>query len=451
MRDPSAPAVPFDCDGTRMRIVMKRTWMVAAALLLRAGAAAAQEPVNFMHALGLSARASARGDTAGALAALEAAERRWPGQPMVLRELARVHARAGRRDEAVAALGRLWSSGVAAPLEDDPALAPLRRLPAFRRVSARLAAAAAPLVRADTAFVLDDADLVPESVAYDPASRSFFAGSMGRRKVVRVGPSGAVSDFVPAGPEGPGEVLGIRVDPARGALWVNHWMADDAAPAGFAGRRGWAAMDRYDLRTGRRTWRAVLRDTARAHLLNDLAVDAAGEVFATDSEGGAVYRLRPGADTLERFFGGPPDFVYPNGIALAPDGRTLFVAHLEGISAFGRDGRRRLLAAPPEVATGFGDGLYPCGDRLVMIQGLDGHHRVAAFRLDAARERVTGAVLLEQRHPAHDVPTTGVLVDGALVYVANSQVRRVNVDGTLSPDGRARPVLLRLPLECGDQ
>lgn len=416
--------------------------------VLPAGPAAAQEPVNSMHALGIAGAAGARGDTAAAGAALRSADRRWPGQPLVLRELARVQARAGDAGGAVRTLQRLWATGIAAPVEGDTALARLRRHPGFRRTARVLAAAAAPLVRSDTAALLDDADLVPESVTYDPRTGRAYVGSMGRRKVLRLEPSGAAGDFVPAGPDGPGEVLGVRVDAARGVLWVNHWLADAAAPAGFAGRRGWAALDRYELETGRRLSRVVLRDTVRAHLLNDLVVDAAGEAFVTDSEGGAVYRVRPGRDSLEVMFAGARDFVYPNGIALAPGGRGVYVAHVEGISLVESGGARHLLPVPAGIATGFVDGLYACGDRLVGIQMLPGHHRVVAFRLDADGRAITGATLLEQRHPAHDVPTTGAVVGGALVYIANSQVRRIGIDGTLSPEGRARPVLLRLPGAC---
>src|SRR5687767_6929451 len=72
-----------------------------------------------------------------------------------------------------------------------------------------------PLVRGTVAFTLADRALIPESVAYDPVDRAFYVGSMYKRKIIRIGADGSVSDFLPPGRDGIWGVLGIKVDSVR--------------------------------------------------------------------------------------------------------------------------------------------------------------------------------------------------------------------------------------------
>ena len=100
-------------------------------------------------------------------------------------------------------------------------------------------------------------------------------------------------------------------------------------------------------------------DGKRFNAPNDLAIDATGGVWFTDPAYGrtpqelelaeeAVYWIAPGGASVQRVAGG---FTRPNGIALAPDGKTLYVADLGANVTFafsvegpGRLGQRRRFA-----------------------------------------------------------------------------------------------------------
>jgi hypothetical protein len=210
-----------------------------------------------------------------------------------------------------------------------------------------------------------------------------------------------------------------------------------------------SALLALDLGSGALRHRHVPDDSLSPHLFNDLVITREGAVLLTDSEAGRVYRLAHPADSLRVWLQPPGDaFSYPNGIALAHDERTVYVAHVEGVSAIDVDTRAARLLRPPagHTLTGF-DGLYAVGRTLVGIQNagvkLD---RVVAFRVTADGE-VAEVRDLERRHPAYDIPTTGAIVGDTLYYVANSQLDRLPASGRDAPQRPLEPVVvLRLAI-----
>jgi len=97
-------------------------------------------------------------------------------------------------------------------------------------------------------------------------------------------------------------------------------------PPGFEG--GW--IERIDVATGEVT---VLRDSCGGRRLrgpNDLVFDEVGGLWFTDHgkgrhasvDRGGLYYLPPGGDIVEAAF----PLLGPNGLGLAPDGRTVYVA-----------------------------------------------------------------------------------------------------------------------------
>lgn len=399
-----------------------------------------------LRALTAAREARAAGDERGFVSAVERADALAPGHPNLIYTLARAYAAAGDPAAALATLRRLAPFGDARDVGRDTAFAALHHHPAFQRVAAQLAANAAPLVRSNTAFVVPGPDLLPESIAHDPATGAWFLGSLVEPRVIRVAPGGEVADFVRA--DRPGRTIGIKVDATRRRLWaaVVEWDTT-APPAAYTGVRARTALHAYDLATG-----ALLRRFEPGdgpHLFNDLDVALDGTVYVTDLNGHAVWRARWISERLERVDVPSPRFHWPNGIALAPDGDRLYVAHLEGISVVDvTSGARTPLPHPATVPLADTDGLYACRGFLVAVQRISGFEQVLRLDLAADGGSVTAAEVRERRHPAYVDPTTGVIAGDTLFYIANSQFRR------LSPDGRSvapasdpsGTVILRLPL-----
>lgn len=361
-------------------------------------------------------------------------------------EMAAAQARAGNKAEAVKWLEKAAARGLDFDVADELSYAQVRDTPEFKAVAEKIRANRKVVDRSKVAFQVADKELIPEGIAHDPKTGDFFLGSLSKQKIVRVDKNGKASDFKTSGQDGLWDVLGMKVDPAKRTLWVG-----SAASVRAGEQEGAAGLFQFDLKTGKLLAKHLLPGKPERHLLNDLAFGKGGEVFVTDSEGRAVYRLRPGKSELEVFIA-PGTFIYPNGIASSPDGKKLFVADFtKGISVVDvATGQVRPLSHPERVNVYGIDGLYFHRGDLVAVQNGAGTSRIVRFRLGQSDNKKMEAIesedVLESRNARFDIPTTGVVVGNSLYYIANSQLDRVD-QGRIKPDAQlAEPVVLQVPL-----
>lgn len=357
-------------------------------------------------------------------------------------EMAAAQARAGNEAEAVKWLEKAAGLGLDFDVADELSYAQVRDTPEFKAVAEKIGANRKVVDRSKVAFQVADKELIPEGIAQDPKTGDFFLGSLSKRKIVRIDKNGKASDFKTSGQDGLWDVLGMKVDPVTGTLWVC-----SAANATAGEAEGSAGLFQLDLKTGKLLAKHVLPGKPERHLLNDLAFGAKGEVFVTDSEGRAVHRLRPGKTELEVFIA-PGTFIYPNGIASSPDGKKLFVADFtKGISVVDvATGQVRPLPHPERVNVYGIDGLYFHKGDLVAVQNGAGTSRIVRFHLGKTMEAIESEEVLESRNPRFDIPTTGVMAGNSFYYIANSQLDRVD-QGRIKPDAQlVEPVVLQVPL-----
>jgi sugar lactone lactonase YvrE len=393
-----------------------------------------------------AAAAHERGDFRSFLELTGRIVEKAPRSVGALYNLACAQALNGAGGEAIATLDRLASRGAAFELDEDPDLESLRDSPEFRAVARKMSALSERVGSSTVAFTLPDKTLITEGVAHDPRTGDFFVSSVRRRKILRISRDGSVSDFLESGRDGFYAVVALDVDPGRNVLWAS----SHASPQmeGYRdedeGRSFVAELDLASSKLRRKIEPPRLSPAAR---FSDLAVGPEGDVAVSDPYTGRLYLLPAGAEELRILVDVGP-LVSPQGIAWAPDGRSLFVAdYTQGIARVAvADGTVRLLDVPKEtVVTGI-DGLVWADGSLVGIQNGVRPHRVVRHRLDPDYHRVEEVTVLERGHPSFDEPTLGVRVDADLYYVANSQYRFVGEDGTLDLDRLQLPVILRAPL-----
>ena len=360
---------------------------------------------------------------------------------------ARALAKGGRTPEAIEQLAAVVGFGARFDASDE-AWSSLRGDDRFERLESLMRARTAPLVRSSVAFRLAK-DLIPENVAWDPKSGAFFVGSMYKAKIIRVSAEGAVSDFVPSRRDGLLGVLGMKVDPVRRELWAAVGNFGERPPMAFEdpSTLGRGGLFCFNVDTGALIGAWWGPGTADEQVLfNDLVITRTGDVYVTAGLKG-IWRLQRGSESIEPFLEPPGSFF--NGIAIAPDGSTLFAAsHFEGVMKIDVATKKTaLLDLPPGVALGGIDGLYMHDDSLIAIQNGTDPIRVIRAWLDPERTRVTRFVVLEQEHPETDIPLTGTIVGDHLYYVGRSQLRAF--DGrTIWPDEKLKDsTILKLPLE----
>ena len=418
---------------------------IALCLLFAVVAAGQEQPLDIARKAGA---AYAAGNYTEAADLYLQFTRLLPWSPGGRIQAARSLARAGKPAEALEELERVVAFGVRFNPADE-AWSAIRGDARFARLESQMRARTAPLVRSAVAFRLEK-DLIPENIAFDPKSGAFFVGSMYKSKIIRVATDGAMTDFVPPRGYGLLSVAGMKVDPVRRELWAAASNFGDTPPMEVEDppSRGKGALFRFNVDTGKLvgTYWTPLGTPKEPMMFNDLVLTPAGDVYTTAGAHG-IWRLRGGTGKVESF--AEPDGSFFNGIAITPDGKTLFAAsHLRGVVKIDVATKAQtLLNLPPGVALGGIDGLYVHGDSLVGIQNGTDPVRVIRAWLNPAMTRVTRFVVLEQEHPESDIPLTGTIVGDHLYYVARSQLRAFDGKKIWPAEKLKDSIILKLPLE----
>jgi tetratricopeptide repeat protein len=378
-----------------------------------------------------------------ALDALIAAYALRPHHGGVAFELGAAYAAAGRLEEAAETLQVVAAMGFPFGTEEREELRACRSHPACGAALAAIARNRQPKITSTVAFTFAGSGLVPEGLAHDPRSDSFFVSSVRRRLILKVDRSRTPRTFADRS-AGLWAALGMAVDVPRRRLWV----ATAALPEmedGAAADKGRSGLVALDLDTGRAVARYELPGD-RPHVLGDVIVTPAGDVLTTDSTSPAIYRLPAAGGTLETVAAGEP-FVSLQGLALAADGTRLFVAdYAKGLFAIDLALRRvRLLDAPRNAGILGIDGLYRAGDALLGIQ--NGTDPPRLLRLVVDGDRITSVDVLDAGHPAATDPTLGVVVGDHFHYIGNSQWSAAKAGGEMDPAVTPEdPVILGLTL-----
>lgn len=376
-----------------------------------------------MQAFAAGLEAKERKDFAQYRAGIERAVELLPDPSRLLYRLAVARLLAGDAAGAVAAYRRQVDSGIYRDPRQDAELAPLLGDPAFQKALFRLDALPAPLAASAVAFELPVRDLI-EGIAYDPKSGSYFFSSAAQRKILRRTKDGQVSDFVPSGAHGLLSALGIAVDAEHRRLWVISAGLPQTAGLKVSERRK-SALLAFDLDTG--AWQRTVDAPPGDRGWNDLEPAADGSVFVSDPAAKAILRVKPDGGILT-LLAGEENLGSPGGLALSADRRLLYVADWNtglgvlDLEATGASGAARWSwMRPPAGSTVLGiDGLRRHGNRLIAIQNGVAPPRILSLELAADGRSLTAAKTLEKNLPEWDEPTLGVVVDGALFYVANS-------------------------------
>jgi len=154
----------------------------------------------------------------------------------------------------------------------------------------------APVVRAQnrTQITVADSAVSPENLTSSQDGTVYF-GSMTKGTIYRAKPGAAQAEpWILAATAGLTNVLGVLADDKSNTLWVCQNATGGRGGAPVAGQ---TALRSFDLKTG--AAKGTYPFPPNSRICNDIAVSSDGTAYASESYGGRVHRLKPGATALE--------------------------------------------------------------------------------------------------------------------------------------------------------
>ena len=386
-------------------------------------------------------------DFAAYLSNMKQAQSLRPDHPTIMYNLAGAYALNGKKEEAIAWLGKVAGMGLIYPAADDEDFASIKDLTEFQNVVKAFETNQAAVAHSKEAFSLDEKGLVTEGLAFDSLTETYYVSSIHKRKIVSVNKKGVARDFSDT-TDGLWSAQGIKVDERRRELWV----CTSALPqmVNFNdSEKNRTGVFKYDLKTGKIIKKYFLPDATKGHVFGDLAIHTSGDVYVTDSVTPAIYVISRQKGTLELYLG-PETFASPQGLDFSQDGKQMFVADY-GRGIFVIDVKSRIartIEHPLNISLLGIDGLYYFRGSLIVVQNGIRPHRIVRLYLNKPMDRIERSEVIEANNPVFDEPTLGVIVKDEFYYIANSQWESVNDKGQLvSEDKLRKPLIMRTKLQ----
>ena len=277
-----------------------------------------------------------------------------------------------------------------------------------------LAAAAAP----PETLNIPGEKIFPESLT-STTDGSVIIGSIGQKLIYRVKPGAADAEvWIPAGTDGMNNIFGVFADNRSNTLYA---CSNLLGPPGVTPAVN-ATLYAFDLKSG----------TTKAHYVfptdkgfcNDIAVDAQGNVYATDTNNMEIVRLKKGGSALEVWagngdFGKPQDHGVLDGISVLGNrvyANTLLTSKLftVPIESDGKAGPVAEVKLDHEISRP--DGMRSFGKSAVLIVEGGNGGRLERIALDGATGKVS---TLKEGYPDGPVSVTVV---GTTAYVLEGQL-----------------------------
>lgn len=287
-------------------------------------------------------------------------------------------------------------------------------------------------------FTIKEKDFIAEGIAYNPADKSFYVGSIHKNKIVKISSSGVVSDFVSSGADNIGQVLGIHINVDKQELW-----ACNNEGEGIVG--GSVGVHRYNLKTGKLIRSYIYKAEGEKHLFND-AVLVNDTLYVSDSEVGALYKINPANEKPELLIQAN-QLRYANGVTTIPNTNKIVVSTGNGLMTV-NTATKEITPIPFSGYYIVGiDGLYFYNNSFIGIQNVTFPVTINRFYTNDKNDTIEKGELMAANHSSFQVPTTGAIAGDWFYFIANSQLNNYEKGKIENPAKLEEVKIMRLKLK----
>ena len=270
-----------------------------------------------------------------------------PNNARTIYYLANAYALNNNQEEALKFLRRSVEMGFGWDADKDNDFKAIHNHPKFKKILNRISKLSRPVNNSSVAYRLEERDLIPEGITYDPVKKCFYLGSLYKCKIVKIDKNGNHFNFTSVKQDGLRQITGMKVDTIRRHLWVCSEVSSLNYINSDSTELGWSGVFQFDLETGELLKKYTLFEQGKPHLFNDIVITRNGDVFLTDSRSQEIYKVDSRQDKLKVFLQSE-GFGYLNGIDLSADEKWLYVADSGGIIVINTENKNFKYLSKPE-------------------------------------------------------------------------------------------------------
>lgn len=366
-----------------------------------------------------------------------------PYHQVILYQLAKAAALTGQPDEALLALRKAINIDVGFDLGSDD-FKSIQGNESFTKLLQLQKELSEIKINSDTAFTITDNGSHIEAITYDNNSKSFYLGSIHKRKIIKKAANGKITDFIKSEEHGITSVFDIQVDEKRNILWACASPMPEMENYDSTLR---AAVYKFNASTGE-LLDVYQTEAPIESVFGDLALDSNGVVFISDGKSNTIYMVNEKAKRLDFYFTSE-QFWNIQGITFSPDDQYLFISdYIKGPFRLNTSNKQLIkIESNIEQSLKGIDGLLFYENSLIAIQNGVTPNRVVRYSLNKSLDKILKQAIIENAHPAFNEPTMGCLVENQLFYVSNSLWGAYDENFIIKPELIEDVVILKYTLQ----
>ncbi len=192
------------------------------------------------------------------------------------------------RQEALKLLKKGLSFGFVYPLDNDNDLDSLRDEPGFKNLLGQNLSNQKPMEVSKTAAVLPAKQVIAEGVQFNPVDSSFFISSIYKGIIYNVNKENRI---LWQSEDNMGSIAGLKIDYKKNILWGT-FVNQPQSKYFIDSLNGNSGIFCYDLSTKKRLLNIIIKkDSLENHWFGDLVLDSIGNIYASDSRAGKIYKF----------------------------------------------------------------------------------------------------------------------------------------------------------------